>query len=184
MIDKNSTTTRDILCNNIHGSFIVILWRERDKSKFDFIDKLRISAYHHIILKEQNRFTFPDIMENFGSCNQQEFQFNNMDDQYGDSDYWLGEREIKESGYTPDQVYNNYVEILENKSTAIINSKIPLFKKICAYKIHVMKGENLPIYGAQVVMNRFKKFDLLSGDDILKDMKIKKQYFKTMKGIM
>jgi len=182
---NNKQITDNIITNNTIGSFFVVMWREQKPGKIDFIDPIRISIYHHVILKEHHKYTFPDIMEMSTSCDQSEYSFNNLDDIYGeDCDYWLDGKEIKRAGKTPEEAYNTYVEILENKSMAIINSKIMIYKKLCAYKITVMEGKCIPIYGMKIVHTRFKKFDLLSGDDILKNNKLTRTYLRHIKEIL
>ena len=164
------------------GSFLVVMWRERENHKIDFIDPLRISAYHHVIIKENTKYTFPDIMESSTSCDSSDYHFNNLDEKYGDEcDYWQSSRDIKKSGFTFEEVYNSYVEILENKSMALIQSKILIYRKLCAYKVTVMKGQNIPIYGMKIVHNRIKKFDLLFGEDILKQFKLTRSFLRHTK---
>lgn len=180
---NNKEITKQVITNNIIGSFFVVMWRERDnKGIMEFIDPLRISVYHHVIIKENTKYTFPDIMEPSDSCDGSEYHFNNLDNKYGDDcDYWQSKSDIKKEKLTPEEVYNTYVEILENKSLALLNSKINLYKKLCHYKILVMRGMSLPIYGMKVVHNRIKKFDLLSGDDILKDYKLSRKFLRHTK---
>ena len=179
---NNKQITDTIITNNIKGSFIVVLWRESKKNKYDFIDPFRVSVYHHIILKEHDKYTFPDIMEKFTSCDQTEYNLNNLDGVYEEEcDYWISSKDIKKYQTTLEEVYNTYVEILENKAMALLYSKNMLYKKLCGYKIMCMKGYNLPIYGMKVVHTRFKKFNLLSGDDILKEKKLTRSFLKHIK---
>jgi hypothetical protein len=184
-MDSNKQITNNIITNNIKGSFFTVLWREREKKIMDFIDPLRISIYHHVIIKEHRKYTFPDILECATSCNQQEFHFNNLDDVYDDVfDFWASDSDIKKSNKTLEEVYNTFVEILENKSMALIHNKIPVYKKICGYKINVMKGHAIPIYGMKIVHTRFKKFDLLFGNDILREKRLTRKYLKQLKSIL
>jgi len=179
---NNKQITHDIVTNNILGSFLVVQLRESKKGIFDFLDMLRISAYHHIILKEDKLYTFPDIMEKSVSCDGNEYSLNNLDVICGeDADYWQVEKEIKRSGLTNEEVYKSFIEILENKSLALIYKNNIVYKKLCMYKIMVMKGECLPIYTMKVVHDRIKKFDLVFGDDILKEYKLKTTYIKQFK---
>ena len=62
---NNKQITKDVMTNNVEGSFFVVLWRERKKDKIDFIDPLRIAVYHHVILKEHLKHTFPELVFGF-----------------------------------------------------------------------------------------------------------------------
>lgn len=183
-MDNNKQITTNIISNNIIGSFFTIMWREESKHIVDFIDPLRISIYHHVIVKEGSIYTFPDIMECSTTCNQAEYNFNNLDEQYKDYDYYINQSDIKKENATPEEVYNTYVEILENKSIALVNSKMKLYRKLCIYKINVMKGHDLPIYGMKIVHTRFKRFDSLFGNDILKEYKLTRKYLRHMKNAL
>lgn len=179
---NNKQLTDKIITQNILGSFLVVQHRERDKDIFDFIDTFRIAVYHHIILKEHKLYTFPDIMENSESCEGNEYSLNNLDVICGeDADYWQREKEVKSAGFSMLEVYESFIEILENKSLALIYKNNIVYKKLCMYKIMVMKGECLPIYTMKVVHDRIKKFDLVFGDDILKEYKLKTTYIKQFK---
>lgn len=182
---NNIQITNNILTNNIYGSFFVIMWREEEKSKFDFIDPLRISMYHHLILREGKKFTFPDIMDCNQSCNGQDFHFNNLESKYDkDADYYYSGKEIREHNLTPEEFYNTYVQILENKSRAILEVHHPLYRKLCGYKVTVMKGFSIPIYGIKIIRKRFKTFDLLSGEDVLSELKLKKSLIRWYKEML
>jgi len=183
-MNKNTSITRDILCNNLYGSFFLVMWRGEETGKVDFIDPLRISVYHHLILKEGKKWTFPDVIETFYSTNQQDFCFNTIDNVHEYSDFWINNRDISESDYTPEEVCDTFIEILENKSAAMLHSKIPIFQKVCAYKVNVMRGQDLPVYKASIIGNSFKSMKLLSGDDILKDLNLTKIYKLCMQKIL
>lgn len=174
---KNIDITKKILFNNIKGSFLLVLRRQVDPNEpVDFISDMRVAVYHHVIVDEGKKISYPDMMDEF-NYEPYETHFNNLDDKYDDAEFYITDSDIKllhnikKEDDIPDKISMDIVnictDILTNKSKALVYIKDNLYGRIAGYKVYCMKGLSISTYFADVFGNDIKEFKCIHGEDIL-----------------
>ncbi len=124
---------------------------------FDFISPLRISLYHYIIIKENKRYNFLDIMDNVNTCYDDEIQFNDLEMKYPECYFHFDEDDL-----LPTKNSNTYRTI--NR----LDSKFKKFIKFIKHpKESIKKGSDNLEYRRKVITKASKLEEVIL--DILKN---------------
>lgn len=95
-MNDNLEITKKILCNNIIGSFYLVCYRTREKGIIDCISKNRIAVYHFVIIRNEKKLKFFDMMEEIHSHGEYELRFNSFESRFPDITYDWDIRDIEE----------------------------------------------------------------------------------------
>ena len=199
---NNLDITKNLICNNIKGSFITVAYRTlSEESPFDFLSKDRIMTYLHVIIKDvqENSFYFPDILSDIvlNDGLNKSFNFLTLNKNLHNSAFYITGKEIENlkngtdklsktkeeiTNDNADIIIKNINDIFNNPSMALLYLKDSILDGYAHLKINYMSNYTLPVYKIRVTGNYMKEITLLNPEtqeDILQKLSLKKLFKDT-----
>lgn len=179
-MNSNIELTKEILTNNVFGSFLLVVHRTPDPDgPVEFIKDAKVACYHYLILRVNEVFAFYDIMDSLhyphDDLSFTYFQHNLKSEFYVSEDDFAKKDDKNKKAL---ELYEQFTKILTNKAQSILYLKDPLCSKVAAYKVKILGGQDITTYKTKIKGNKVIKMQLVNKDHqhILKDLNTQSKF--------